>query len=268
MPCYVCVTCGTQYAPSDVPPPRCAICEDERQYVPSAGQRWTTLDALRTTHRLTIKRLEPALYGIGVEPRFAIGQRALLVRTPGGNVLWDCVPLADDAMVDVVRGLGGLAAIAISHPHFYTTMVEWARAFDVPVHLHSADRAWVMRPDPSITYWDGETLAIGEGLTLARCGGHFKGSTVLHWAAGAEGRGALLTGDTIQLLPDAAWVSFMRSYPNLLPLNARQVQAIARAVEPFAYDRLYGAWWDLCVERGAREVVAQSAARYVAAIGG
>jgi hypothetical protein len=267
MHCYICVTCGSQFAPSEVPPARCAICEDVRQYVPSSGQRWTTLDTLRATHRSAVKRLEPDLYGLGVEPRFAIGQRALLVRTPAGNVLWDCVALIDDALVDIVRGLGGLTAIAISHPHFYTTMVEWARAFDVPVLLHAADREWVMRPDSAVEFWEGETRALTGGLTLVRCGGHFEGGTVLNWPAGADGRGALLTGDIIQLLPDARWVSFMRSYPNLIPLDARRVEGIVRAVEPFAYDRLYGAWWDLWVQRGAREVVARSAERYVRAIG-
>lgn len=265
---YICVTCGSQFAQSDLPPARCAICDDERQYVPSSGQRWTTLDALRATHRGAVKRLEPDLYGVGVEPRFAIGQRALLVRTPAGNVLWDCVALIDDAVVDIVRGLGGLAAIAISHPHFYATMVDWARAFDVPVLLHAADREWVMRPDSAIEFWEGETRALAGGLTLVRCGGHFEGGTVLHWAAGVEGRGALLTGDIIQPLPDARWVSFMRSYPNLIPLDARRVEGIVRAVEPFAYDRLYGAWWDMRVEGGAKDVVARSAERYLRAIVG
>ncbi|MFI5242952.1 MAG: MBL fold metallo-hydrolase, partial [Gemmatimonadales bacterium] len=166
-----------------MPPVRCAICEDERQYVPGTGQRWTTLDSLRATHRSAVTRLEPDLYGLGVEPRFAIGQRALLVRTPTGNVLWDCVALIDDALVDIVRSLGGLIAIAISHPHYYTTMVEWAHAFDVPVLLHAADREWVMRPDSAIEFWEGETRALADGLTLIRCGGHFEGGTVLHWAA-------------------------------------------------------------------------------------
>ena len=268
MTSYICVACGSQFAPSEVPPARCPVCEDERQYVPTAGQRWTTLDALRGSHRSAVKRLEPELFGIGVEPRFAIGQRALLVRTPAGNVLWDCVALIDDAVVEVVHGLGGLEAIAISHPHYYTTMVEWAHAFDVSVLLHAADREWVMRPDPAVSYWEGETHALAGGLTLVRCGGHFDGGTVLHWAAGAEGRGALLTGDVIQLLPDPRWVSFMRSYPNLIPLDARRVRGIVSAVKPFAYDRLYGAWWDLWVDRNAAAVVERSAERYVAAIGG
>lgn len=268
MQCFICTTCGTQFAPTDGPPPACPICQDERQHVPPGGQRWTTLADLRRGHRNSFARLEAGLYGIGPEPRIAIGQRALLLRTPAGNVLWDCVPLLDDATVDIVRALGGISAIAISHPHFYTSMVEWAHAFDAPIHLHADDRRWVMRPDPAIRFWEGETHPLGDGVTLVRCGGHFTGSAVLHWARGAGGRGALFTGDTIQVVQDRRWVSFMRSFPNVVPLDAARVRRIVAAVEPFAFDRIYGAWWDLHVETDARGAVARSAARYLDAIAG
>lgn len=272
MPAFLCVTCGTQFPDAAAPPDACPICADPRQYVGPGGQRWTTLEALRLTHRNAFQRLEPALYGIGTVPQFAIGQRALLVRTPAGNVLWDCIALLDDATVDIVRALGGLAAVAISHPHYYTTMVEWARAFDAPVLLHAADRAHVVRPDPALRFWEGETRDLADvglaGLTLVRCGGHFAGGTVLHWPAGAGGRGALLTGDVIQVVPDRRWVSFMRSYPNLVPLDAAGVTRVVEAVAPFAYDRIYGAWWDLHVPHDARGAVARSAARYLDALAG
>ena len=52
---YLCVTCGTQYPASDEPPATCAICEDPRQYVPVDGQKWTTLDELRESHRAEIR---------------------------------------------------------------------------------------------------------------------------------------------------------------------------------------------------------------------
>jgi hypothetical protein len=265
---HLCVTCGTQFTPSASPPDACPICADERQYVGPGGQRWTTLEDLRRTHRNAFQRLEPGLMGIGTEPRFAIGQRGLLVRTPAGNILWDCIALLDDATVDIIRALGGLRAIAISHPHYYTTMVEWARAFDAPVLLHAADREWVMRPDERVEFWDGEARDLGGGATLIRCGGHFAGGTVMHWADGADGRGALLTGDVIQVVPDRRWVSFLRSYPNLIPLDAGSVRRIAAAVEPYAFDRIYGAWWDMHVMEDAGNAVARSAARYVAAITG
>ncbi|MBB4637912.1 hypothetical protein FHS01_003971 [Longimicrobium terrae] len=268
MRAWICVTCGTQFTPLPSPPDACPICADERQYVGHGGQRWTTLEDLRRTHRNAWQRLEPGLMGIGTEPRFAIGQRALLVRTPAGNILWDCIALLDDATIDIIRALGGLRAIAISHPHYYTTMVEWARAFDAPVLLHAADREWVMRPDERIEFWDGETRDLGGGATLIRCGGHFAGGTVLHWADGADGRGALLTGDIIQVVPDRRWVSFLRSYPNLIPLDAASVRRVAAVVEPYAFDRIYGAWWDMHVMEDARNAVARSAARYVAALEG
>ncbi|MGH8966723.1 MAG: MBL fold metallo-hydrolase, partial [Actinomycetes bacterium] len=159
----ICATCGVQYA---APRPDCPICEDERQYVGYGGQRWTTLGELRAGHRADVREEEPGLTGIGCAPSFAIGQRALLVETPGGNVLWDCITLLDDELVAAVEARGGLSAIAISHPHYYSSLVEWSRAFDAPVHLHAADREWVMRPDPAIVFWEGDTHELEPGLTL------------------------------------------------------------------------------------------------------
>jgi glyoxylase-like metal-dependent hydrolase (beta-lactamase superfamily II) len=267
MPNFICTTCGTQYAEGEQPPAACIICQDERQYVKATGQQWTTLDKLRLTHRNSLKFKEPGLIGVGTEPHFAIGQRALFLRTPKANVLWDCLSLLDEAVVEAMRALGGLSAIAISHPHYYAGMVEWSRAFGgVPVYLHAADRHWVMRPDSAVVFWDGETKTLTDGLTLVRCGGHFDGGTVLHWADGAAGRGALLSGDIIQVVPDRKHVSFMWSYPNYIPLPAAAVEQIVRAVEPFAYDRVYGAFWDMVIERDGKAVVQQSAERYLRAI--
>ncbi len=268
MPNFICNTCGTQYAETGQPPAACAICQEIRQYVRRTGQSWTTLDRLRLTNRNSIRFEEPALIGIGVEPHFAIGQRALFVRSAGGNLLWDCLPLLDEAVVEAIRGLGGLAAIAISHPHYYSSMVEWSRAFGgVPIYLHAADRQWVMRSDDNIVFWEGESRKLAGGLTLIRCGGHFDGSVVLHWAGGAAGRGALLTGDTIQVALDRCHVSFMYSYPNYIPLAAPAINKIVAAVEPFQFDRVYGAFWDFVVEQNAKAVVQESAERYLQAIG-
>jgi len=187
-----------------------------------------------------LREVEAGLVGIGTTPSFAIGQRALLVQTPGGNILWDCLSLLDDPTIAAVRALGGIRAIAISHPHYFAAMVEWAHAFDAPIYLHAAEREWVMRPDPAVTFWDGETHDLGDGLTLIRCGGHYVGGQVLHWSAGADGSGVLLTGDILQVVSDRRYLSFMYSYPNLIPLPVASVQRIVAAVEPFAFDRIYG----------------------------
>ncbi len=268
MPHFICTTCGTQYAEGDQPPAACAICQDERQYVKTTGQQWTTLDRLRLTNRNSIRFEEPGLIAVGVDPHFAIGQRALFVRTPKASVLWDCLPLLDEAVVEMVKALGGVSAIAISHPHFYNSMVDWSRALGgASIFLHAADRQWVMRPDPAVVFWDAETNALADGLTLVRCGGHFEGGTVLHWAGGAGGQGALLTGDIVQVVADRKHVSFMWSYPNYVPLAAAAVRRIVQAVEPFAYDRIYGAFWDGVIKRDGRAVVKKSAERYLRAIG-
>ena len=263
----ICKTCGTQFPESTEPPVSCAICSDPRQFVPKSGQAWTTLDELRRTHRNSFREYEPDLIGIGTVPEFAIGQRALLLRTPQGNFLWDCITLIDDATVELVSGLGPLRGIAISHPHYYSAMLEWSAAFDdAPIFLHAADREWVMRTGNAIQFWEEAQHELAPGVILIHCGGHFAGGTVLHWAAGAEGRGALLSGDILQVGPDGM-VSFMYSYPNLIPLPARAVRRIAEAVEPFTYDRIYGAWWERVIERNAQTVVVESVARYLRAIG-
>jgi glyoxylase-like metal-dependent hydrolase (beta-lactamase superfamily II) len=164
------------------------------------------------------------------------------------------------------RQHGGISAIAISHPHYYSSMIEWSRAFDCPVLLHAADRQWVMRQDPAIEFWEGETKEIGHGLTLIRCGGHFDGGTVLHWPEGADGKGVVLSGDILQVVQDRRWVSFMYSYPNLIPLPASTVRRIVSAVESYEFDRIYGAWWGRVVFTDAKAAVKRSADRYVRAI--
>lgn len=257
----VCSTCGTQFG--EERPPRCPICEDARQYVPASGQRWTTLEELRVDHRNEI-RPDAKLVGIGTEPSFAIGQRALLVPSAAGNVLWDCITLLDDETAAEVERRGGLEATAISHPHYYSGMVEWARRFECPVLIHADDREWIMRPDDAIELWDGETRELGEGLTLIRCGGHFRGGTVLHWRAGD----ALLAGDIVQVIPDRGYVSFMYSYPNLIPLSELEIERIVGALEPFEFEAIYGAWWDRVVHSGGKAVVRRSAERYVQALRG
>ncbi|SMB96874.1 MBL fold metallo-hydrolase [Deinococcus hopiensis] len=263
---YICATCGTQHAPSAVPPAQCRVCEDERQYVGWIGQAWTSLEALRASHRVRVWEEEPGLHGVGVTPSLMIGQRALLVQGASGNVLWDCLPVVDDAGLAAIAALGGVDAIAISHPHYYGVMVEWAHALGAPIYLHAADHEWVCRPDPAIRFWEGASLALGPDLTLVHCGGHFAGGAVLHWQGGAGGLGALLTGDLINVVMDRRWVSFMYSFPNLIPLSAHAVRSIAAAVSPYPFERLYAAWADKVVYRDARAAVRRSAERYLAAL--
>lgn len=264
MPCYICITCGVQYAESVLPPERCRICEDERQYVGWEGQQWTTLADLRVRHRNVFVTKWPDLVGVGTEPRFAIGQRALLVRHPGFGVLWDCLSLIDDPTADAILSVAPIRAIAISHPHFSASMVDWSRALGaIPIYLHAADREWVMRPDPAIVFWEGETHRLAEGLTLIRCGGHFPGATVLHWAGGAGGRGVLLSGDVLHVGEDRKSVSFMYSYPNYIPLAPEQVRRIVAAVEPYAFDQIYGGFWGRNILSGAKDAVPRSAQRYL-----
>jgi hypothetical protein len=163
MPNYICTTCGTQFAETDQPPVECRICIDERQYVGWSGQRWTTLEDLRQSHRNVVRLEKLGLYGIGMEPSF-------------------------------------------------------------------------------------------------------DGGTVLHLPEDADGKGAILSGDILQVVEDRRWVSFMYSYPNLIPLSASTVRRIVAAVEPYKFDRIYGAWWGKIVATDAKAAVKRSADRYIQAL--
>jgi glyoxylase-like metal-dependent hydrolase (beta-lactamase superfamily II) len=260
---HICVTCGTQFPPSPSEPPECPICLDERQYVGHAGQRWTTMAALAADHGNRIEEVEPGLTGIGTEPSFGIGQRALLL----AGLLWDCVTLIDADTEAAVAAAGGIHTIAISHPHYYSGMVEWAERLDARILLHEADREHIMRPSPRIELWSGERLDVADGLRLHRLGGHFEGGTVCVWRDGADGRGALLSGDIVQVVADRRWVSFMRSYPNLIPLPAAEIRRIRGILETLRFARVYGAWWDAIVADDGRARVLRSADRYLRALG-
>jgi len=254
-----------QYAPSQSPPEHCPICEDERQYVGWNGQQWTTLAELSAEgRRNTFEELEPGLVQIATRPPIAIGQRALVVQTPAGNVMWDCISLVDDESIEALRARGGLRAIAISHPHFYASMATWSAAFDdCPIYIHAADADWVQNPTAGLRLWTGETTQVLDGVTLINTGGHFEGATALHWADGQNGRGLLLVGDSLTVVMDRRYVSFMYSYPNLIPLPAHAVRRIAASVRPFQFERMYGAWDGRTVISGGKDAVERSAERYI-----
>jgi len=267
MPRFICVTCGTQFSDSTQPPSACPICEDERQYVPAGGQSWTEMAALERDHEIGWTEEADGLFSLKIRPSFAIAQRAFLILHPDGNILWDCVSLIDEATVRRIEELGGLAHIAISHPHYYSCMAEWSAAFSgVPVHIHEDDAEWVQHSEGAVKFWSGERLALG-AATMIRCGGHFAGASILHcpWLSG--GRGALFSGDTIQVVPDRRHVSFMYSYPNLIPLGAAEITRIVDAVRPFAFDAVYGAFEGRTIARDGKVAVERSAERYLRAIG-
>lgn len=263
---YICATCGTQHAASDQAPAHCAICEDERQYVGWDGQRWTTHDDLAKEHKLRIEE-EAGLMAIGLRPAFAIDQRSHLLPTKAGNILWEAQSLVTDEAVSKIAELGGIDRIIISHPHFYGSMAEWSDKFNgAPIIIHEADRGWVQHPHPSIEYWSGDSLKVSDDVTLIRCGGHFAGSTALHWANGPRKGGALFSGDALQVGLDRRHVSFMYSYPNNVPMNTSDVVAMRERLAPYKFEDVFGYTWGRNIIGAGREAVDASFNRYLEAV--
>ncbi|HEY4017909.1 MAG TPA: hydrolase [Pseudonocardiaceae bacterium] len=269
MTIWICGTCGVEHPDSERPPSEvCRICADERQYVPESGQVWTTLDKLAADeHELVYQQLEPGIHRLSREPGIGIGQRTYLVRTSRGNLLWDPPNHVDRPLVDKITELGGAAVIVASHPHMYGSQVSLSHQLgNVPVLVHSADRRWVQREDPVIREWAGAEEVL-PGVTLVEAGGHFPGAAVAHVAFGADGKGCLLVGDTMLPVAAAGWVTFMRSYPNRIPLSAGLVRRIVERLEPYSYDRVYSLLGG-CVPTDAKNAVRRSAQRYIDWVGG
>lgn len=268
LPLWACRTCGVEHGRTVEPPASCAICADERQYLPAGGQAWVSLEELQgEAHRLVIEAFEDGLWGLSVEPEVGIGQTALLVRTDAGNLLWDLPGYLDADAVEQVEKLGGVAAIVASHPHMYGLQLEWSAAFeDAQVWISAKDAGWLARTGAAIRIWD-QPFEVLPGIALSQPGGHFPGSAVAHWSGAADGAGVLLSGDTIATTPAAGWVSFLRSYPTKIPLSAAVIARIAETVAVRPFERLYDNFGGR-VDENADQAVQRSAERYIAWVRG
>ncbi|MFC0522130.1 hypothetical protein ACFFGV_00815 [Pontibacillus salicampi] len=266
---WMCTTCGVQYAAPETKPDSCLICTEERQFVNPNGQQWTTHEKIVESgaYQNIISQEEENLYSITTSPKFGIGQTAYLIRENDCNILWDCISYLDEETIQAIQELGGIDVIALSHPHYYSRQVDWAETFGATIYIHQDDAEWIMEPSQHIKLWEGEQLVIHHNVTLHRLGGHFKGGAVLLWRSGNHGKGTLLTGDIIQVVADTNWVSFMYSYPNLIPLPAFKVKEIAKKVEDLPFNRLYNAFHKV-VQVDADLAVQRSAQRYIEALEG
>lgn len=256
----ICRACGTQFEQTSGLT-SCFICDDPRQYVPPGGQSFTTLAKLRKDgHRLKFEEdeVDPNVTSIKIDPPdVGIPNRGLLIRTPQGNILWDLICHFDEAAVKHINDLGGLSAIVISHPHFYTTWADWSRTFqNTPVYLAAADREWIARKDISNVHFLTEThTTILPGVTAIICGGHFPGSMALHVAPPNTKVPSLFHADTIHTVPNAlspdvatakkhakghTSYTFMWSIPNAIPLDPDAILQIWRALKGFDIEATYG----------------------------
>lgn len=169
--------------------------QDPRQFVPPTGHSFTTLAQMRSKYSNRIEQdpFDERIWSIWTEPAFAIGQHAMLLQTPAGNVLWDCIAYLDQATVDFINSKGGLKAMVVSHPHFWTSHLDLAEEFNWPLYLSAEESGWLCREDKAgrIRWITGLTQEILPGFTAVKLGGHFPGSLVLHWEDN------IFTADTI-----------------------------------------------------------------------
>ena len=257
----ICSTCGTAYEQNSVPE-ICTICLDERQWVPASGQSWTTPGELHNKHSVKLNRLQERLYEMEINPMFAIGQRALLVLSDQGNVLWDCIPLLDEMAIEFIKAKGGLKAIAFSHPHFYSNMNEWAGVFDCPVYIHKNDAKHIMVKGNHIQLWEGDEMNLWDGMKIINMGGHFAGSSILH-VPFLSTAGTIICGDTLFLSPDKKHFSAVYSSPNRIPLPIAEMRRIEKRLEHIPFDSFYGYIKTQNLHHNVKAILKNSMARYV-----
>lgn len=256
----ICATCGTTYPESNAPK-TCIICQDERQWVPEQGQLWITPPDLLRNHSVKLKRIKDNLYELTVNPKFAIGQRAMLVLNESGNILWDCIPLLDEMTIEFIRAKGGLKAMAFSHPHFYSNMNEWAEVFNCPIYIHRNDREHIMFRGNHIQLWDGDKLDLWNGMKLYLIGGHFAGSSLLHVPFLSK-EGTIICGDTLFLSPNKKHFSMVWSSPNRMPLPLSEIRRIQNLLKKIPFDEFYGYISSQNLSNSVKEILEQSFARY------
>ncbi len=254
----ICNACGTKF-PVETLPKLCPICEDDRQFIPDGVQIWMNSAELAKDHRVVIREINRNLYELKLAPTFAIGQRAFLVISPEGNILWDCVPLLDKNASDIIESKGGLKAIAFSHPHFYSNMNDWAKKFDCPIYIHQADEQWIFDKSELVKLWSGLEKELWNGIKLHNIGGHFAGSSIIQ----LSGSKTILCGDTFVLSPSKKHLAAMHSYPNKIPLPIAEIERIKTRMKPIEFDILH-AWHDTqSLESDAKMVLENSLARYL-----
>lgn len=264
----LCATCGSYYYDCTTPPQACAICEDDRQYVPPDGQVWMRADVLAQDHRVVL-RDDDGMPALGLEPGFAINQRALVIRGEHASVLWEALPLVTEEAIAAITRDGPIQYIALSHPHFYSAMQRWSEALgNIPILIHAADKEWVPAGARNVQFWTGDQFEIAPGLTLLHVAGHFAGSAALHWLDARAPDGVLFPGDALQVSNNRKHVSFLYSYPNAIPMHASAVERMRTLLAPFAFARVYGFTWRLNIVREGRAAVDWSFDRFLAAAHG
>jgi glyoxylase-like metal-dependent hydrolase (beta-lactamase superfamily II) len=257
----ICITCGTQFSPINNQLEICPICDDDRQYIPENGQEWTHLDDLAKRFSVITRMLNDNLFELKMVPSFAIGQRALLVLTPNGNILWDCIALLNKPVIEFIKSKGGLKAIAFSHPHYYTTMNEWADTFDCPIWIHQNDKQWIFNKGNHVSLWTGIEKEMWDGIKLINIGGHFPGSSILHIPSFSP-KGTILCGDTFFISPNKKHIAVMYSYPNRIPLTIAEIQRIEKQMRHIQFDTIHGFYDYQNIYLNAKELLEDSLAKY------
>ncbi len=257
-----CTTCGTQFIDTKHTSGNCPVCSNDRQYLPAKGQAWTKMEELRSNYTNLFTRISDNLYEIITLPKFAIGQKAFLILSPNGNILWDCISLLNEATVEFIKSKGGLKAIVISHPHYYSSINDWAETFNCPIYIHQNDEEFIYTKGSRISLWKGAEIELWDGIKIKNIGGHFPGSSLLI-VPYISAKGTIFCGDTFYISPSKTHVSVMYSYPNFIPVSLSEIKRINESMINIPFDTLIGAFDNQKISPNAKEILHASFLKYI-----
>ncbi|SAM65050.1 uncharacterized protein UBRO_20111 [Ustilago bromivora] len=266
------------------------VSTDDRRYPCPTGQAYTSQRQLlpKTTFQFVPEESDDRILRLKFYPPVAIGQTAILLLTRYGAVIWDCCGFVSVELVEQVCKLsptGKVAAIFISHPHFFGTSLTWAKMLNCNVFISRLDRQWYQRgldsthPHPGLAARKQYIIEIQEdrsippqipSVTLIRCGSHFPGSKALHWDRDAESQlcpdakgAAVFCADTFMVMPDCKRFTFAYSFPNNIPLPPHDVEKIWMQMRPFQWSATFGGWSSRQILSDSRSTLLRSARYYI-----
>ena len=231
---YACSNCGHWQFHFAVPP-HCPICTDVRNDLPEDGWDFRPPASLDLRHHW--RTLPGGLHEFWSTPRFGLDSHGWVLETAIGNVAFEAAPFYDQASLDHLASIGGIAVLAASHPHGYGALWQLQQRFECPVLIQKLDLPWTKAFRVTTPY--DERHEIAPGLTLYRTGGHYDGHAILHDAA----RGALFVGDALKLDLDTdgrlVALSCHKAYHKAIPLSPDEARHYRDVFATLAFDAVF-----------------------------
>ncbi|MGB7405179.1 MAG: hypothetical protein WA906_05780 [Pacificimonas sp.] len=233
---YACENCGfwQLYFAS---PPDCPVCTDVRNDLPADGWSWLAAKDAVGAYRSEWREVAPDLLAFTTSPALGLAGTGWLLKRPEGNIAFEAAPFYDEAALNEIERLGGIAVLAASHVHGYGALWQLQQHFEpATVAIHIGDLQLTKAFQVTVPFDDA--LAIDDDAQLIHVGGHYAGQSALHDARNER----LYCGDMFKVDQDAAGkseaLSAHKAFHKDIPLTHRELQQYRDRIAPLDFTSL------------------------------